>query len=70
MFATSSTATSSSASRQGLACLAGARSTADRVRARRMFLDLKRESMVEVATKVGVSVEELTKRVEDLTRLH
>ena len=50
--------------------MAGARSTADRARARRMFLDLKRESMVEVATKVGVSVEELTKRVEDLTRLH
>ena len=39
-------------------------------RARRMFLDLNRESMAEVATKVGVSVEELTKRVEDLTRLH
>lgn len=40
------------------------------MRARRTFLDLKRESMAEVATKVGVSVEELTKRVEDLTRLH
>ena len=38
--------------------------------ARRSFLDLKRDSMQEVASRVGVSVEELTKRVEDLTRLH
>lgn len=38
--------------------------------ARRMFLDLKRESMEEVAERVGVSVEVLTKRVEDLSRLH
>ena len=50
------------------ACLR--RAAADRKRVRRTFLDLKRESMAEVAAKVGVSVEELTKRVEDLTRLH
>ena len=39
-------------------------------RCRRSFLELKRESMQEVASRVGVSVEEITKRVEDLTRLH
>jgi DNA damage-binding protein 1 len=36
----------------------------------RSFLDLKRPHMEEVAARVEQSVEELTKRVEDLMRLH
>ncbi|XP_024030432.1 DNA damage-binding protein 1 isoform X2 [Morus notabilis] len=34
------------------------------------FLDLNRSKMDEIAKQMGVSVEELCKRVEDLTRLH
>ena len=34
------------------------------------FLDLKREKMEEVAKLAGSGVEEITKKVEDLTRLH
>ena len=36
----------------------------------RSFLDLKRTHMEEVAARMEQSVEELTKRVEDLMRLH
>ena len=34
------------------------------------FLDLKREQAGEVAGRVGVAVEDLTKRIEELARLH
>jgi DNA damage-binding protein 1 len=35
-----------------------------------MFLDLKRDKMEEVAAQVSVHVDELCKRIEELTRLH
>jgi DNA damage-binding protein 1 len=34
------------------------------------FLDLSRNKMEEIATQLDISVEELCKRVEELTRLH
>lgn len=34
------------------------------------FLDLKRDKMCEVSGLVGVSVEDLCKTIEDLSRLH